>query len=269
MDRDYVLGTHHEEVSRLGLQHAVWRPRVLDAWRRAGISRGQRVIDFGAGPGYASVDLADVVGADGEVLAVDRSARFLQHLSQMAAARGLAQIRTCELDLERDDLAPYAADAAWCRWIFTFLKRPAEAVETLVQALRPGGVAVIHEYVDYATWRLVPRVASFDAFIMAVMSSWRAEGGEPNIGVELIPLLEQAGCRIESVRAICDVVGASDFVWQWPTTFFDVGVVRLVELGRLTRGEADAMRSDFAVAVANPQTRVVTPMLCEIIARRT
>jgi hypothetical protein len=39
MDRDYVLCTHDEEIARLGLQHAVWRPRVLDAWRRAGITR--------------------------------------------------------------------------------------------------------------------------------------------------------------------------------------------------------------------------------------
>ena len=36
-ERDYLLGTHDAEVQRLGLQHRVWRPRVLDAWRRAGI----------------------------------------------------------------------------------------------------------------------------------------------------------------------------------------------------------------------------------------
>jgi SAM-dependent methyltransferase len=269
MDRDYVLGTHSEEISRLGLQHAVWRPRVLSAWRRAGITRGQRVIDFGAGPGYASLDLAEVVGPQGEVFALDRSTRFLQHLTDVAGARGLTQIRTCEVDVERDALPSYAADAAWCRWIFTFLKRPTESIETLVRLLRPGGVAVIHEYVDYATWRLVPRVATFDDFIAAVMSSWRAEGGEPNIGVDLIPALEAAGCRIESVEAIADVVGPLDFIWQWPTTFFEVGVARLVELGRLTAAEADAMLADFAAAVSNPQTRVVTPTVCEIIARRT
>ena len=59
-ERDYVLGAHQAELERLGLQHAVWRPRALDAWRRAGITRGQRVLDIGAGPGYATFDLADV-----------------------------------------------------------------------------------------------------------------------------------------------------------------------------------------------------------------
>ena len=44
-ERDYLLGTHDAEVERLGLQHRVWRPRVLDAWRRAGITVGSTVIE--------------------------------------------------------------------------------------------------------------------------------------------------------------------------------------------------------------------------------
>ena len=43
-EQDYVLGTHREELERLGLQHRVWRPTVLDCWRRAGI---ERLLDLG------------------------------------------------------------------------------------------------------------------------------------------------------------------------------------------------------------------------------
>ena len=46
-ERDYVLGTHDEEVARLGVQHRVWRARALDAWLRAGIGPGQTAIDIG------------------------------------------------------------------------------------------------------------------------------------------------------------------------------------------------------------------------------
>ena len=62
MENDYVLGTNDEELERLGLQHRVWRPIVLDCWRRAGITFGSRVIDVGAGPGFATMDLAELVG---------------------------------------------------------------------------------------------------------------------------------------------------------------------------------------------------------------
>jgi len=267
-DGDYVLGTHDEEIARLGVQHAVWRPRALDAWRRAGLSRGQRVIDFGCGPGYASLDLADVVGLRGEVVALDRSARFLEHLRRAADIRRLRQIRTLEADLAAEPPLPDACDAAWCRWIFAFLPRPRETLRSLVRAVRPGGAIVIHEYAQYATWRLVPAVASFDRFVAEVMASWRAEGGEPDVGVDLVAWLEEAGCRIEAVEAICDVTGPSDFVWQWPAGFFGGGLARLVELGRVDNAEAEAMRRHFAAAASNPRTRMVTPMVVEIIARR-
>jgi hypothetical protein len=52
----------------LGLQHRVWRPHMLDAWMRAGMTTGSRVVDIGSGPGYASLDAAEVVGPDGEVV---------------------------------------------------------------------------------------------------------------------------------------------------------------------------------------------------------
>ena len=87
-ERDYVLGTHDDEIYRLGFQHRVWRPRALDAWARAKIGDGAKVIDFGAGPGFATMDLAEIVGPTGAVYALERSRRFLDTLEAQANARG-------------------------------------------------------------------------------------------------------------------------------------------------------------------------------------
>ena len=54
-----------EEVARLGLQHRIWRPRVLELWREVGIRPGVRVIDIGAGPGFATADFAELVAPGG------------------------------------------------------------------------------------------------------------------------------------------------------------------------------------------------------------
>ena len=61
-DDAYVLGTQSHELERLQLQHSLWRPAAEEAWDRAGLSPGQRVLDLGAGPGFAAVDLARRVG---------------------------------------------------------------------------------------------------------------------------------------------------------------------------------------------------------------
>ena len=83
-ERDYVLGTHEEELERLGVQHQAWRPVVLDCWKQVGITVGSKVLDVGAGPGYATVDLAEIVGPRGRVVAVERSGNFVEAIKNSA-----------------------------------------------------------------------------------------------------------------------------------------------------------------------------------------
>src|SRR5258705_4037877 len=97
-ERDYVLGTHEEELARLGLQHRVWRPVVLDCWQRAGVTVGKRVLDVGAGPGYATVDLAEIVGPTGEVVALESSGNFILTMEQNFRARSLTNVKIHQLD---------------------------------------------------------------------------------------------------------------------------------------------------------------------------
>src|ERR1700681_3423862 len=117
MERDYVLGTHDEELARLGLQHRVWRSVVLDCWQKAGITVGKRVLDLGAGPGYATVDLAEIVGPSGSVVALERSNKFAAAMQNTVRGRGLTNVKIHELDLVSDDLPNGPFDFSWCRWV--------------------------------------------------------------------------------------------------------------------------------------------------------
>ncbi|PYK48736.1 MAG: SAM-dependent methyltransferase, partial [Verrucomicrobia bacterium] len=120
-DRDYVLGTHEEELARLGLQHRVWLPVVLDCWQRAGVTIGKRVLDVGAGPGYATVDLAEIVGPTGQVIALERSQNFVRAMEEACRARSLTNVKIHEIDLMTDDVPAVDYDFAWCRWVVSFV----------------------------------------------------------------------------------------------------------------------------------------------------
>lgn len=265
-ERDYVLGTHDEEIARLALQHRVWRPRVLECWRRAGITVGSRVLDAGAGPGYATVDLAEIVGPTGEVLAVERSARFLRNAREECARRGLTNVRFREQDLMLEPLGVTDLDAAWCRWVAAFVTSPRRLVEILAGALRKGGVAVFHEYADYRAWRLAPSRPGLEAFVTRVIESWRASGGEPDIGLELPTLLSSAGFRISRVEPIVFAISPSDFMWQWPATFIETHVRHLLELGEVDEAWAGSIRRELREAEADPATLMITPLVFEIVA---
>jgi ubiquinone/menaquinone biosynthesis C-methylase UbiE len=266
INKDYVLGTHDEEISRLGLQHRVWRPMVLDCWRKAGITTGMRVVDVGAGPGYATIDLAEIVGETGQILAVERSRRFIEAAQRSCQLRQLSQVAFQEADIMLEPIRAEAYDAAWCRWVASFVSSPATLVQRIRAALKLGGVAVFHEYSNYATWQLAPPRPLLEQFVSEVMASWRAQGGEPNVALQFPGLLHEAGFRVRSVKPRVFTVSPGDFMWQWPASFIEINLTRLQELGRVTAGWAEAARAEFRQAQANPATWLTTPLVLEIIA---
>src|SRR5690348_14795386 len=142
LERDYVLGTHDEEMARLGLQHEVWRAAVLDCWKRAGITAGKRVLDLGAGPGYAALDLAEIVGPSGEVVALERSGNFVNAMRESVRRRDLSNVKIQELDLMTGDLPKGNYDFSWCRWVLSFVSDPSLLIRKLGAVMPKGGISI-------------------------------------------------------------------------------------------------------------------------------
>jgi SAM-dependent methyltransferase len=268
VDRDYVLGTHNEELARLGLQHRVWRPVVLDCWQRAGITVGKRVLDVGAGPGYATVDLAEIVGATGEVVGLERSENFVRAMEQTCRARSLANVKIHQADLMTDELPKGDYDFSWCRWVMSFVNDPALLIRKLGGAMRKGAVAIFHEYGHYETWHFFPRLANQERFREHVIATWRESGGEPDGAVALATLLPENSFTIRSARPHLFCVRPEDYMWQWPATFIEIYLPRLIEMGRINQGFADKVRAELAKAEKNPNALMITPLVLEIVAEK-
>ncbi len=267
-EAEYVLGTHDEEIVRLGLQHRVWSGRAQHAWTKAGITVGQTVLDVGCGPGYASCELAEIVGPTGRVVALDKSVRFLDSLRERSMQRGLTNISAVELDLDGSSFPTLTADAAWVRWVFAFVRYKRELLQKIQNAMKPGGKLIVHEYFNYADWKLIPRSAAFEEFVGVVMKSWRDEGGEPDVGLDLPVWLSELGFEIVSLRPMIDVISPSNFIWQWPKAFIEVGLRRLVDLNYFARDRADDILNTIHQREAEPHSLMVTPGVLEVIARR-
>ncbi len=269
---DYVLGTHNDEHARLGMQHSLWQEFVLDAWKRAGICTGTRVVDVGAGPGFATMDLADIVGGTGHVTAVEISSKFAQEVKDQANARGLNNVSVHILDLMHDDIPLATAgaefDAAWCRWVCMFVPDVGALVRRVHNALRAGGVAVFHEYVHYETYGLQPPTPGIDSFTQAAMKSFSARGGNANIAGTLLKELRQHGFETMSIKPIARAARPHEPLWQWPAGFIRTYLPRLIELGQVDNAFAANVLAELARAEQDPQSIMLTPTVLEIIARK-
>ena len=268
-ERDYVLGTHEEELERLGVQHRAWRPVVLDCWKNAGVTAGSRVLDVGAGPGYATVDLAEIVGGNGKVIAVERSSNFVNAIKSTIQAQSLSNVDVQELDLMNDDLPGGPYDFAWCRWVLCFVSDPDLVVKKLSKVMRKGGRAIFHEYGQYTTWRFFPQRDSLEEFRSHVIATWRESGGEPDTGLPLPWWLIKNGFAVRSVAPKIFCLRPNDYMWQWPAQFIQVHLLRLQELGRIDATFAGKVRDDLAAAEKEEASFMLTPLVLEIVAEKT
>lgn len=268
----YVLGTAEAERARLGRQHAIWRADTGAAWDRAGFRAGQRLLDLGCGPGFAALDLAERVGAQGAVLAIDNAPAYLEHLGQQAQARGLSQLTTRLLDLgSHASASPVAAaigpgqwDGAWCRWLAMFLPDPGALVAFTAQALRPGGRLVLHEYVQWDTFALHPRGEGLERFVRRCISHWQAHGGDPHVARRLPQLLEARGLRLLSARSLMACEPTDGPKAQWLQDFLQSYPAQLSAAGVWSTADQLALEADLAHARRHPSLWV-TPGLVEQI----
>ncbi|MEY2440476.1 MAG: hypothetical protein QOI34_1861, partial [Verrucomicrobiota bacterium] len=241
---------------------------VLDCWQRAGINIGKRVIDVGAGPGYATIDLAEIVGPSGQVVALERSSKFVRAATDACQTRAVTNVTVHELDLMTDDFPKGNFDFSWCRWVACFVSDPALLVRKIAGALNKGGLALFHEYGHYETWRFSPRRPNHERFRQHVIETWRNSGGEPDAADLLPSLLLEHGFAIRSTKPLIFFIRPADYMWQWPAQFIEVYLPRLMEMNQVDEAFANAVRAEFADAEKDPNSLMLTPLVVEIIAEK-
>lgn len=129
--------------------------RMLDAAR---IGAGGRVLDVAAGAGGQSLAAARRVGPTGHVLATDISPAILEFAAAAAAAAGLANITTRELDGEHLTVEEGGFDAVISRVGLIYFPDQQAALAGIRRALRPGGriSAVVYSTADRNGFFAVP-----------------------------------------------------------------------------------------------------------------
>ena len=163
-----------------GLRDDVYRRPLATALLRLGLGAGWRCVDVGAGGGDVSVALAEMVGRDGRVYAVDSDPLARDEVARAAAAH--AQV--IALTQAGEDLSlPEAVDLAFCRFLLLHVLEPLAVVRMMAGAVRPGGWVVAQEPVTSAG-----RIAGTPLSM--------PDARHPDVGALLPALVRDAGLEV-------------------------------------------------------------------------
>ncbi len=110
------------------------------------LSNGMDVADIGAGTGFFSLLMAKKVGPEGIVYANDLAQNFLDHIEKAADEMGLQNVETVKGGEKSVNLPPNSIDLAYICDTYHHFEYPVFMVESIHEALRPGGRLVIVDF---------------------------------------------------------------------------------------------------------------------------
>ncbi len=126
---------------------ARWKPKHL--LPLAGLKAAQSALDLGCGPGFWTLSMADIVGKNGRVIALDASREMLRSL---AAKSPPAHVRLMQGELPAISLPAASVDFIWAAFVFHEVTPPALLAGETRRVLRPGcRLAVLEWRTDAAT----------------------------------------------------------------------------------------------------------------------
>lgn len=194
----YVLGHSQREIDRLKAQARLIDPITERFFREAGIEEGMRVLDVGSGAGDVALLTAELVGASGAVVGVDRVSLAIDEARKRATARSLRNV-TFRVGDPADLAFDRPFDAVVGRYVLQFQQDPAAMLRKLATQARPGGVVVFHE-LDWGGVGSFPPAPTFDRVCQWGAATLRLHGTEPRMGAKLYRTFVEAGLSPPGLR---------------------------------------------------------------------
>ena len=110
------------------------------------LKSGDSVADIGAGTGYISWRMAEKVGAQGKVYAVDVQQEMLDLLAKNTKSRGLQNVIPILGSITNANLPTNSIDLAIMVDVYHEFSHPYEMMKSMKAALKPGGRVAFVEY---------------------------------------------------------------------------------------------------------------------------
>jgi arsenite methyltransferase len=159
---------------------------------------GERVLDLGCGPGYLAAEMAEVVGSDGRVDAVDPSPSMLAIAGRRERSGDAAPVELVAADAGSLPFDDATFDAAVSTQVYEYVADMPQALAEARRVLREGGrLLVLDTDWDSIVWR-----SSDDERMARVLRVWDDHLAHRDLPRRLPQLLREAGFGVDRCTVI-------------------------------------------------------------------
>jgi ubiquinone/menaquinone biosynthesis C-methylase UbiE len=121
-----------------------YRPR-MDILKEVGIKPGDHVLDYGCGPGSYIIPLAELVGKEGKIYAIDVRPIAIQRVQNTASKKQLTNVETICSDC-KNGLPDNSIDVVLLYDVLHHLNNPDQVLEELHRVTKPNGILSVSDH---------------------------------------------------------------------------------------------------------------------------
>ena len=163
--------------------------------QNSGLKQGMQVLEIGCGSGVMSTWIAQQIGPNGHLIAIDNNTEQLKAAQKYADRLGLSNIDFHEWDVNCIEAIGQSFDLIYCRFVLHHLIKPRSALESFYNLLRSGGIVACEEGIVNNGFSY-PYNQAFgnERFnIIDYHANWEGTERDPNFGIKLYHSLHQQG----------------------------------------------------------------------------
>jgi SAM-dependent methyltransferase len=262
---EYMLATGDAAVVRLRLLDEIFGPGTREFLTSVGLRSGWRVADIGCGVGLVASWIAEQVGENGWVSAVDVSSEQLRLAESNAAAAGLKNISFHQTSAYETGLPRDSFDLVCSRFLMCHLQRPVDALREMGSLVKKGGVFACEDC-DDSSIVTDPPTRAYTRLVeisRAVDAKW---GVDSQIGLKLHRLFREAGFRSHvTLKQVAILHGPAKRFWEL-TLREAAGAI--IDAGAASVGELGAICAEMQAIARDETTLLVMPRVSQVWIRK-
>ena len=145
----YSIGEQGQES--LGILEKSFNEQTEYFLKKHGVKPGMKVLDIGCGLGFMTQAIANLVGDDGHVVAIDNSQNQVKAAQNRTPNNLKKIIEYSAHDIYDLDKLNQRFDVVYCRFVLHHVHKPRHALAQITKVLKPGGLYIgIEGIINYA-----------------------------------------------------------------------------------------------------------------------
>jgi len=227
-----------------------------------GLRGGWRVADIGCGIGLVTLWIAEHVGRDGWVSAVDVSFEQLRVAKSNAAMVGLKNISFHQASAYETSLQADSFDLVYSRFLMCHLRHPVNALKEMGALIKKGGVLVCEDC-DDSSIVTDPPTRAYSRLVEISRAVDNKRGLDSAIGLKLHRLFRQAGFHSPNVslKQMATLRGPAKLFWE--LTLREAAPA-IIEAGAANAAELEAISAEMQAIARDETTLVVLPRFSQV-----